>query len=281
MTKQPVNTTKQLSRAFFAAAMIALGATGLVNGDFALVWQYVPADVPGRSVVANICAVIELVAGIGLLMKSTLRLACRVLFPYMVLWLVLLQLPLVVKSPLDASAWGGFGEIGAMTAGAWCLFAAYAGNWETKYLKFAVGFTGIRAARRLLIIALPALGAEVIVDAMKLSDNVMQPWLKWLPHPAVWACLTGIGSIATCLAMLFCVVPRLAATMEAGMIALIGLMYWAPDLYTGRTATTAFIITLFVSAGVWLVADTYRDSEASLASVTTIKRTRFSQNDFW
>jgi hypothetical protein len=41
-------------------------------------------------------------------------------------------------------------------------------------------------------------------------------------------------------------------------VAVIGIAYWGPDLYTGRTATTAFIITFLVAAGVWVVADTYR-----------------------
>lgn len=55
----------QSSRWLFAAAMVALGITGLVNGDFALVWQRVPAHAPGRTVIAYICAVIELAFGVG------------------------------------------------------------------------------------------------------------------------------------------------------------------------------------------------------------------------
>jgi uncharacterized membrane protein YphA (DoxX/SURF4 family) len=86
----------------------------------------------------------------------------------------------------------------------------------------------------------------------------MQPWLQVLPHPAAWAILSGAGSIAASLGVLLGVWPRLAATLEAAMVAVIGLLYWAPDLYTGRTATTAFIITILVAAGIWVVADGYR-----------------------
>ena len=248
----------QPSRIFFAAAMIALGITGLVNGDFAMVWQNVPAHLPGRTLLAYICAVIELATGLGLLWHRTSTLAIRVLFPCMVLWFVLLVVPPVVRAPLDAGAWGSVGEIGAMLAGAWCLFAVHAGNWEVKHLQRDTGSAGIRAARWLLIIALAGLAAEVIVDALQAGDAIMQPWLQVLPHPAAWAVLTGACSIAACLALLFNVVPRLAATLEAAMVALIGLAYWAPALHTGRTATTAFIITMLVSAGIWLVADSYR-----------------------
>lgn len=253
-----MNATLQPGRVLFGAAMIALGITGLVNGDFALVWQSVPADLPGRPVLAYICAVIELATGVGLLFERMLTPACRVLFPYFVLWVVLLEIPDVVRSPMDAGAWGGIGEIGTMLAGAWCLFAAHAGRWETRHLRFAVGPSGIRAVRWLLVLTLPMLGAEVIVDAVKAGDHVMQPWLQVLPHPMAWAILSGAGSIAACLGILFGVWPRLAAALEAAMVAVIGCVYWGPDLYTGRTATTAFIITFLVAAGVWVVADTWR-----------------------
>lgn len=253
-----MDTTLQPSRIFFAAAMIALGVTGLVNGDFALVWQNVPAHLPGRTLLAYLCAAIEIVAGIGLLSRRTLQPACAVLFGFMLAWLVLLVLPPVVRAPLDAHAWGGIGEMGAMTAGAWCLFAAHAGAGKSKYLGFAAGHSGTHGARWLLVIALAGLGVEVIVAAVQAGDAVMQPWLHRLPWPTAWAVLTGVCSIAACLALLCNVVPRLAATLEAAMVALIGLVYWAPVLHTGRTATTAFIITLLVAAGIWLVADSYR-----------------------
>ena len=255
-----MNTTLQPRRLLFAVAMIALGITGLVNGDFALAWQQVPIHhLPARTIIAYACAIIELAMGIGLLSRRTLTPTCRVLFPYMVLWLVLLVVPVVVHFPRDAGSWGSFGEIAIITAGAWCLFAVHSGNWEARHLNFIVGANGIQAARWLLIVALPMIGAEVIVDAVKAGNHVMQPWLQWWPSPMGWACLTGVGSIATCLALLFGIWPRLAATVEAAMLGFIAVAYWAPDLYTGRTATTAFIISVLIAAGVWLVADTYRN----------------------
>ena len=241
-----MNATPQPSRVFFAACLIALGITGFVNGDFALVWQHVPAPVPGRSILAYVCASIEVAFGVGLLWQRTLAWTCRLLFAYMLLWLVLLEVPGVIHAPLDAGAWGSVGEIAIITAGAWCLFATHSGN------------AGVRAARCLLIVALPMIGAEVIVDAVKAGDKIMQPWLQVLPDPMAWACFTGVCSIATALALLFGVWPRLAATLEAFMLGLIAVAYWVPALHTGRTATTAFIISFLIAAGVWIVADSYR-----------------------
>lgn len=235
--------------------MIALGIAGLVNGDFALVWQHVPAGVPGRTVIAYVCGVIEIALGIGLLLPRTLAVTSRVLFPYMVLWLVLLEVPGVIHAPLDAGAWGSVGEIGIITAGAWYLFAVHSGTRQSG----ATTTRGIRASRWLLVVALPMIGVEVIVDAVKAGDKIMQPWLQVLPGPMAWACFTGVCSIAACLALLFGVWPRFAATLEAFMLGLIAVVYWAPDLHTGRTATTAFIISFLIAAGVWLVAAGYRD----------------------
>lgn len=253
-----MNTMLQPGRVLFAAAMIALGITGLVNGDFALVWQHVPAGLPGRTVLAYLCAAIEVAVGLGLLFERTRAPASRVLFPYMLLWVILLEVPKVIRAPLAVESWGSIGEIGTMLAGAWCLFAAHAGTSETRGPGFAAGAAGIRAARWWLVFTLPMLAAGVIVPAVNIGDPMMQPWLQALPHPAAWAILSGAGSIAACLGILFGIWPRLAATLEAVMVAVIGIAYWGPDLYTGRTATTAFIITFLVAAGVWVVADTYR-----------------------
>lgn len=245
----------QPSRVLFAAAMIALGVTGLLTGDFALVWQNVPAQLPGRTLLAYICAAIELALGMGLLWRQTLTWTCRLLFPYMVLWLVLLEIPGVIHAPLDAGAWGSVGEIAIITAGAWYLFATHA---ATRRFGFGTATPGIRASRWLLIVALPMIGVEVIVDAIQAGDKVMQPWLQVLPDPMAWACFTGVCSIAACLVLLFGVWPRLTATLEAFMLGLIAVAYWTPALHTGRTATTAFIISFLIAAAVWVVADSYR-----------------------
>jgi hypothetical protein len=71
-----------------------------------------------------------------------------------------------------------FGEIAIIAAGNWCLFATHAGGWESKYLGFAVGSSGIRAARMLLVVSPPMIGLGVIADAVHSGNTVMQPWLS-------------------------------------------------------------------------------------------------------
>ena len=73
----------------FAIAMIGLGVLALVYGDFAMVWQPVPAGLPGRTMLAYASGVVMLLGGAGLLFRATAAWAARVLFPYLVIWMLL------------------------------------------------------------------------------------------------------------------------------------------------------------------------------------------------
>ncbi|MGH8288844.1 MAG: hypothetical protein ACREV7_07415 [Steroidobacteraceae bacterium] len=118
------------SRLLWATALVALGITGIVNGEFALVWQNVPAHIPARTVLAYVCAVAEVLAGLGLLWRGTVRWACRFLLPYMLIWLIWLEVPQVFQAPSDSGSWGSVGEIAIITAGVWLVGDTYAGvDW--------------------------------------------------------------------------------------------------------------------------------------------------------
>jgi uncharacterized membrane protein len=254
----------------FASAMIALGVIGFVYGDFALVWQRIPIEhLPGRQAIAYATAAIELVVGIGLLRQRSSRLSSGILFLFLLLWAILLKLPAVVVVPQMEATWLGFGEIAVMLAGAWVLFASYApprggAQW------FMVGGHGIRAARVLFAIALPMIGLSHFFYSEQTAALVP----AWLPHRVELAYFTGAASIATCICVLFAIVPRLAVTLEAIMLWLITLLVWAPAIVaapTERTPWTAFIISAAIACGAWLVADSYR-SVAWLAAGARARR---------
>jgi uncharacterized membrane protein len=245
------------SRVAFAATMICLGILGLIHGDFALVWQRIPIEhLPGRQYFAYGAAAVELLAGIGLLLKPTATPAARVSCVFLLLWLALLKLPAVVMVPQMEATWLGFGEIAVMLAGAWILFAADAGRWEREHLTFAVDANGVRWARLLFAVSLPMIGLSHFVYDKETAAFVP----GWLPFPLAWAYLTGAGSIAASLGLLFGVWPRLAATLEAAMLGVITLLVWGPGLLApfDRTRWTGFVISAAIACGAWIVADSYR-----------------------
>lgn len=236
----------------FAIAMAALGLIGFVYGDVALVWQRIPIEhLPGQTLLAYAFALIELGTGLGLLFRPLARPAATVLFVYMVLWAVLLKLPAVVAVPRMEATWLGFGEIAVILAGAWTIYARLMNG----RLALA-GAKGVRNARMLFAVSLPMIG----LSHFFYSPQTVELVPAWLPSPLSWAYLTGAGSIAACLGLLFGVVPRLAATLEAAMLSVITLLVWGPQLFTApvdRTALTAFVISACIACGAWVVAESY------------------------
>ena len=82
----------------FAVGMIGLGMLALLYGDFALVWQPVASWIPGRTALAYGSGLIMLLGGVGLLLGTTAALSIRILFPYLIVWL-LLKLPALLVAP--------------------------------------------------------------------------------------------------------------------------------------------------------------------------------------
>jgi hypothetical protein len=101
-------------------------------------------------------------------------------------------------------SWEAFGELAATSAGGWCLLAAHAGAWVQRHLKFAVGESGIRSARLLLIAALPMIGLSHFVY----HDLTASLVPKWMSFPIAWTYLTGAGSLAAAAGMLSIRVSR-------------------------------------------------------------------------
>ena len=250
-----------LARVFFALTMIGLGVLGLIYGDFAMVWQRIPIEhVPGRQLIAYACAAIELILGVGLLFRGTRRFAAAVLAVYLLLWL-LLKIPAVVVMPQLEAAWLGFGEIAVIFAGGWTLHASLADGGRKQ--GFISGSTGIRCARVLFALSLPMIG----LSHFFYSEQTVAFVPAWLPFRLAWVYLTGAGSIAASLAILFGIVPRLAATLEAAMLTIITLLVWGPGVIatpTDRTQWTALIISFAIAGGAWLVAGAYRATARSV-----------------
>jgi uncharacterized membrane protein len=244
-SQQPVLT-------LFAIGMIGLGILALIYGDFALVWQPVANWVPGRAGLAYGSGLLMLCGGIGLLFRTTAALSARVLFPYLIVWL-LLKVPAVVVAPQMEAVWLGVGELAVLLAGGWVLFIKLAGIREGSSLRFATGENGIRMAGILFAASLIPIGLSHIVYTKETAALVP----AWLPSRVSWAYLTGIGQIACGIGVLFSVARRVAAITEAAMLSLFTLLVWGPAILaapTKRLPWTAFFISWSIASGAWMVA---------------------------
>jgi uncharacterized membrane protein len=247
-----MNRNQQPALGLFAIGMIGLGILALINADFALVWQPVAPWIPGRTALAYLSGVIMLFGGIGLLFRATVAWSVRILFPYLIVWM-LLKVPALVVAPQMEAVWLGFGEIAVLMCGGWVLFARLASLREGSPLVFLTGEASIRLACLVFGICVIPIGLSHIVYVKQTADFVP----PWLPYREGWAYLTGAGQIASGLGVLFSVLPRIAAIAEAGMISLFTLLVWGPAIIAApktRLPWTAFFISWVIAAAAWVVA---------------------------
>jgi len=198
--------SQQPAVTLFAIGMIGLGILALIYGDFAMVWQPVEPWVPGRTALAYASGLIMLLGGVGLLLESTAAWAARILFPYLIIWLML-KVPALLVAPKMEAVWLGFGELAVLMAGGWVLFATLGRPRDGSPLAFAAGENGIRLARILFAVSLIPIGLSHLVYVKETAELVP----AWLPYRVGWAYLTGAGQMACGLGVLFFVFPRFAA----------------------------------------------------------------------
>jgi uncharacterized membrane protein len=246
-----------MGQTLFALSLLALGLLSLFSADFALVWQPVPPGIPGRAILACLSGLIMCATGVGLLIPRATAPVTFVLLVYTAIWLLALHIPNVIAHPLEESNWGGSGEIATLVGASWILYAAAAKPGDRWYFASLAGTKAIRWGRILFAIGVPLVGLEHLVYAQQTAGFVP----GWLPDQLGWAYFTGIAHIAAGAAILFSVLPRLAAALETLMMGIFTLLVWLPAVMANpaqRFNWTALLMSAVITAAGWIVYESYR-----------------------
>jgi len=168
----------------------------------------------------------------------------------------------VVAAPAVEGVWLGYGEIAVLLAGGWVLFARLSRLESSGFLKYITGDRGVRIATIYFALALLPIGLSHIIYVGITATLVP----AWMPFRIAWAYITGVGQMACGLGILLSVLPRLAAMIEAAMLAIFALLVWGPQTWFSSTPVlpntppgtrfplTAFLITWVICASALVVA---------------------------
>lgn len=239
----------------YGAAAIVLGLIGLVSGDFGGGWQHVGPSFQLREPLAYFAAVVELAAGIALVVPRTARIGAvsltMVYSVFTLLWVPkacadLFQ-PEVFRLRYDAM--GNVFEEFAMAAGGMmlCAMLAPAGSWIARRQRLVALVFGLCPL---------SFGIEHISDTM----TGLTGWIpKWLPpSPLFWAYATTVCFFLAAAAILTGIMAPLAARLLTAEIVGFQLLVWIPKLVAGPRDHFNWAgngINLAIAAGVWVIAD--------------------------
>jgi len=245
-----------VTHAIFAATMVTLGVLGFVNSDLVPMWGSVSKTWALRPVLLYICSAVLLLAGAGLLAERTRAFASRLLFGWLLAWLLLMRVPQMAMA-FGVNTWWAAAQVSVMTAAAWTLYVWFAGDRDASQLPFLTGDRGLRIARALLGLGLIPFGI-----AHFMYMNATAPLIPaWIPFHTFFGHATGATFVAAGLATITGIQGRLAAWLSAAQIGGFTLIVWAPVIAKGGANLNQwreFITSVTLTVGAAMVADGYR-----------------------
>jgi uncharacterized membrane protein len=252
----------------FALAAASLAVLSLTYGEFAPL-QSLPAWIPWREFWVYACALLVLGASAGLCFSRTALPSTLIIGAYLAVW-ALICAPAIVSHPLSIGAWYGSCEALTSLAGAWILYSVL--RWPSQGSQMPIASArAVRAAQVLFGLTCIFYGCSHFAYADYTATFVP----GWLPGRLGLAYFTGLCHVAAGIGIIVWVLPRLAATLEAIMMSLFGLLVWVPSFWAlppPQWATppenqwSELVVNLVLAASALIVATSLRDRPWGFAS---------------
>ncbi|HEY4299660.1 MAG TPA: hypothetical protein VGM73_02220 [Candidatus Didemnitutus sp.] len=245
----------RLSEAVLAISLAGLASLSFVYGNFAPLadplawprdWNY------GLGVIlAAACA--------GLFFTPTVGASAVTIAVVAIGWAVA-DTPPIVHAPLSVGSWYGASEAVTLLVGVWTLYALHR---RLDHPAATTALTGDRALR----VGRVLFGAACLVYGLAhfAYAGYSLPFVPtWLPARMPLVYVTGACHAAAGAGLILGVLPRLAATLEAVMIMLFGLLVWLPSHFahpapkwagSPQNQWSETFLNFLLAAVAWIIAD--------------------------
>jgi uncharacterized membrane protein len=246
----------------FAIALASVGIFSLSYGVCVPLGQSFPAWIPWRELWVYGSALLIIGFSVGLCFPRTALPSALTIRAYQTVWTVICAFP-VLSNPLSVEAWYGFCEALAPFVGALILYASMRGESPESRLPIA-DERSVRMAQVIFGLTCVFYGWSHFAYAEYTANMVP----TWLPGRLGFAYFTGLGHMAAGIGISVRILPRLAATFEAIMMSLFGLLVWVPSFFAQPRPEWArppehqwseLVVTLVLSAAAWIVASSLRN----------------------
>jgi uncharacterized membrane protein YphA (DoxX/SURF4 family) len=230
-------------------------------GDFAPAGQSFPAWIPWRQTWVYGSALLVLGASVGICFARTALPSALTIGAYQAVWAVICSPP-ILSQPLSIGAWYGLCEALTSLAGSRILYAMLRRRSQELEMPLA-SERAVRAAQVLFGLACVFYGCSHFAYADYTASMVP----AWLPGRLGFAYFTGLGHIAAGIGIVVGVLPRLAATLEAIMMSMFGLLVWVPSLFARprpewatppQNQWSELVVNLVLAASAWIVVASMR-----------------------
>lgn len=257
----------RVGQGLFAVAAASLAIWRLSYGHFAA--QSLPAWMPWREIWIYGSALVVLATSVGLCFSRTALQSVLTIGAYQAVSVVI-SAPRILSAPLSIGAWYPCCEALTSLAGAWVLYILLRRQLRETRTQLA-GDGAVRAAQILFGLTCLFYGWSHFVYARYTASLVP----AWLPGRLVFAYLTGLGHVAAGLAIIFGILPRLAATLEALMMSLFGALVWVPSFFVHPRPKWAtppehqwweLVASLMLAASAWVIAISFGSRAWTFAS---------------